>query len=148
MSPRASAQASLCRHWQQVCLPYLSNQHHARKGSHAAMTSGITQITAVSDGEDTAQRPASERTYGLAVLRDSEAKALISLGMDAVGEAHRVSHDLHTAIYDRNNNTPGAELQDQLAEVLTCMETAEHYLLMLGSVFSERPPTDRPETGL
>jgi hypothetical protein len=111
------------------------------------MTSGITQITAVTDGEDTAQRPASERTYGLAVLRDSEAKALISLGMEALGEAHSVGHDLHTAIYDRNNSTPGAELQDQLAEVLTCMETAEHYLLMLGSVFDESPRPDRPATG-
>ena len=111
------------------------------------MTSGITQTTAVSDGEDTAQRPASERTYGLAVLRDREAKALISLGMDALGEAHSVGHDLHQAIYDRNSSTSGAELEEQLAEVLTCMETAEHYLLMLGSVFDERPRTDRPETG-
>jgi hypothetical protein len=111
------------------------------------MTSGITQITAVSDGEDTAQRPASERTYGLAVLRDREAKALISLGMDALGEAHSVGHDLHQAIYARNSSTSGAELEEQLAEVLTCMETAEHYLLMLGSVFDERPRTDRPETG-
>ena len=111
------------------------------------MTSGITQITAVSDGEDTAQRPASERTYGLAVLRDREPQALISLGMDALGEAHSVGHDLHQAIYDSNSSTSGAELEDQLAEVLTCMETAEHYLLMLGSVFDERPRTDRPETG-
>ena len=111
------------------------------------MTSGITQITAASDGEDTAQRQATERTYGLAVLRDREAKALISLGMDALGEAHSVGHDLHQAIYDSNSSTSGAELEDQLAEVLTCMETAEHYLLMLGSVFDERPRTDRPDTG-
>jgi hypothetical protein len=112
------------------------------------MTSGITQITAASDGADTAQRPADERTYGLAVLRGREAKALISLGMDALGEAHNVGHDLHTAIYDDSTSTPGAELQDQLAEVLTCMETAEHYLLMLGSVFDEHPRPDRPATGL
>ena len=111
------------------------------------MTSGITQITAVSDGEDTAQRPASERTYGLAVLSDREAKALISLGMDALGEAHSVGHDLHQAIYDRNSSTSGAELEEQLAEVLTCMETAEHYLLMLGSVFDEYARPDRPVTG-
>ena len=111
------------------------------------MTSGINQITAVSDGEDTAQRPAAKREHGLAVLRDREAKALISLGMDALGEAHSVGHDLHQAIYDRDASTPGAELQEQLAELLTCMEAAEHYLLMLGSVFDERPRTDRPETG-
>jgi hypothetical protein len=111
------------------------------------MTSGITQITEASGGEDTARRPATERTYGLAVLRDREAKALIHLGMDALGEAHSVGHDLHQGIYDRNISTPGAELEEQLAEVLTCMETAEHYLLMLGSVFDECPRTDRPETG-
>ena len=109
------------------------------------MTSGITQITAVSDGEDTAQRQATERTYGLAVLRGREAKALISLGMDALGDAHSVGHDLHTAIYEKNS-TPGAELETQLAEVLACMETAEHYLLMLGSVFDENPRPDRPAT--
>jgi hypothetical protein len=111
------------------------------------MTSGITSITATSDGEDTAQRPADESTYGLAVLRGREAKALISLGMDALGEAHSVGHDLHSAIYDTNASTPGPELQDQLAEVLACLETAEHYLLMLGSVFGEHIRTDRPATG-
>jgi hypothetical protein len=111
------------------------------------MTSGISQITAASDGENTAQRPATEREYGLAVLRGKEAKALISLGMDALGEAHSVGHDLRQAIYDRNSSAPGTELQDQLAEVLACLETAEHYLLMLGSVFDERPRTDRPASG-
>jgi hypothetical protein len=111
------------------------------------MTSGITQIPAASDGENTAQRPATERTYGLAVLREREAKALISLGMEALGEAHSVGHDLHTAIYDTDTSTPGAELQDQLAEVLACLETAEHYLLMLGSAFDEHPRTDRAATG-
>src|SRR5262245_7482073 len=111
------------------------------------MTSGITSITAASDGEDTAQRPATERTHGLAVLREREAKALISLGMDALGEAHSVGHDLHSAIYDKNTSTPGVGLQDQLAEVLACLETAEHYLLMLGSAFDEHPRTDRPATG-
>ena len=111
------------------------------------MTSGITSITAASDGEDTAQRQTAERTYGLAVLRGREAKALISLGMEAIGEAHSVGHDLHTAIYDKNSSAPGAELQDQLAEVLACLETAEHYLLMLGSTVDEHPRPDRPETG-
>jgi hypothetical protein len=111
------------------------------------MTSGIRSITAASDGENTAQRPATERTYGLAVLRSREAKALISLGMDALGEAHSVGHDLHTAIYDTRGRAPGADLQDQLAEVLACLETAEHYLLMLGSVFDDHPRPDRPATG-
>ena len=102
------------------------------------MTSGITQIPAASDGENTAQRLAHEREHGLAVLRGREAKALISLGMEALGEAHSVGHALHTAIY-ADTSAPGTELQDQLAEVLACLETAEHYLLMLGSVFDEHP---------
>jgi hypothetical protein len=81
------------------------------------------------------------------VLRGREAKALVSLGMEALGEAHSVGHDLHTAIYDSNGSTPGAELQVQLAEALACLETAEHYLLMLGSVVGEQPRTGRPLLG-
>jgi hypothetical protein len=111
------------------------------------MTSSITPIQAASDGEDTAQRPADERTYGLAVLRGREAKALISVAMEALGEAHSVGHDLHTAIYDRNTSACGAGLADQLAEALACLETAEHYLLMLGSVVGEQPRTSRPLPG-
>jgi hypothetical protein len=112
------------------------------------MTSGITSITAASDGENTAQRQADKRKHGLAALRASEAKVLISLGMEALGETHSVGHDLHSAIYDRTTSTPASVLQDRLAEVLACMETAEHYLLMLGSVFDEYPRPDRPaQTG-
>jgi len=51
-----------------------------------------------------------------------------------------------TAIYEKNS-TPGAELENQLAEVLACLETAEHYLLMLGSVVGEQPRTNRPLPG-
>ena len=54
---------------------------------------------------------------------------------------------MHSAIYDQDAGTPSAGLQDQLAEVLACMETAEHYLLMLGSVVGEQPRTDRPLPG-
>jgi hypothetical protein len=114
---------------------------------HAAMTSGITSITAASDGEDTAQRQAAEREHGLAVLRGREAKALISLASEALHETCSLAHEMHTVIYDQDATAPGAELQDQLAEVLACMETAEHYLLMLGSVFDDHPRPDRPITG-
>ena len=111
------------------------------------MTSGITSITAASDGEDTAQRHATERTYGLAVLRGREAKALISLASEALHETCGLAHEMHTVIYDQDATAPSAGLQDQLAEVLTCLETAEHYLLMLGSTVDEHPRPDRPETG-
>jgi hypothetical protein len=109
------------------------------------MTSGITPITnASSNGADTSA--AGERTpreHGMTVVREREAKALISLGMDALGEACHMGHHLHSAVYDNKASTSNAELQDTLAEVLTCTERAEHYLLMLGSNFEETaPPAD------
>ena len=79
----------------------------------------------------------------MTVVRDREAKALISLGMDALSEALHMGHELHSAIYDNKASTSNAELQDTLAEVLTCMERAEHYLLMLGSNFEENSPARR-----
>ena len=108
------------------------------------MTSGITSITAASDGENAAQRQATERTHGLAVLRDSEAKALISMACDALSETHALGSQMHGAIYDRTSGMPCTPLQDKLAELLACMETAEHYLLMLGSVFDESTRLPRP----
>ena len=109
------------------------------------MTSGITPITnASSNGADTST--AGERTpreHGMTVVREREAKALISLGMDALGEAHHLGNHLHSAVYDKENSASNAELQLTLAEVLTCMERAEHYLLMLGSNYEENaPPTE------
>jgi len=51
------------------------------------------------------------------------------------------------AIYDRDHhNPPAAQLQDRLCEALTCLETTDHYLRMLGSVLDERAETqDRTE---
>ena len=111
------------------------------------MTSSITQITAASDGESTAERPTTTREFGLAVLRGSEAKALISLASEALSQTHSLAHEMHTGIYDRNIGIPSVVLQDLLAEALACMETAEHYLLMLGSVLDERTRPDKPEAG-
>ena len=109
------------------------------------MTSSITPITsASSNSADTSMTGESKpREHGMAVVREREAKALISLGMDALGEACHMGHHLHSAVYDNKASTSNAELQDTLAEVLTCMERAEHYLLMLGSNLEETaPPAD------
>jgi hypothetical protein len=81
----------------------------------------------------------------LAVLHDREAKALISLGTDALSEAFHVGHELHGAIYDPDSSVSNAQLQQTLAEMLTCMERAEHYLLMLGSNFEEQAPPPEEE---
>jgi hypothetical protein len=113
------------------------------------MTSSITPITsASSNGADTSTTgEAKPREHGMTVVREREAKALISLGMDALSEAFHVGHLLHSAIYDPQESTSNSALQDTLAEVLTCMERAEHYLLMLGSNFEENsPPEDAEDT--
>jgi hypothetical protein len=78
----------------------------------------------------------------MTVVRDREAKALISLGMDTLSEAFHMGHELHSAIYDTQTSKTNAKLQDTLAETLTCVERAEHYLLMLGSNFEENIPSE------
>jgi hypothetical protein len=103
------------------------------------MTSNITPITPASNGSDTTTM-AERRVHGLSVLRDKEAHGLISLGLDALYEASNLSHDMHAAIYDKNTSTDDyPRLQKQVAEILACLETAEHYLCMLGSVFEDHP---------
>jgi hypothetical protein len=109
------------------------------------MTSSTTKIKAVSDGNGTAKRPAPRRE-GLAALRDSEAKSLISLVLEATRATSEVTFQMHSDIYDRESKPSAAHLQDQLCEALTCLETTDHYLRMLGSVLDERAETqDRPE---
>ena len=113
------------------------------------MTSSITPITTASSNgaEQSTAGEHKPREHGMAVLRDREAKALISLGMNALSEASYVGHELHGAVYDDTASVSNAVLQQALAEVLTCMERAEHYLLMLGSTFEEQapPPGDAEE---
>jgi hypothetical protein len=121
----------MCRHWQARCLPHLPSSHHAPKGL-AAMTSSTIAPAAVNGGTT----PSHDR--GLPHLRAKEAKGLISLAADASSETADLIHQLHTAIHDRSNATPDEQLGDRLEETLTCLQTCEHYLLMLGSVIDER----------
>jgi len=104
---------------------------------------------AASNGADTTTSGRERPRPGLPQLRDMEAKALIHLGLDALGEASTLGHDMHKAIYDKTTGTEVyAELKEQLTEVLTCLETAEHYLFMLGSVFEEHPARNGPLTAV
>ena len=112
------------------------------------MTSSITPVTAASNGGDTTTSERERPEHGLPELREKEGQGLISLGVDALNEASqpRPRHALgplrrerHTASYP--------QLQAQLAEALTCLETAEHYLFMLGSVFEEHANRNRPPAG-
>jgi hypothetical protein len=113
------------------------------------MTSTIAKDA--SNGATTETKPA-KRDYGIAVMRDKETKALISLACDGISETARVTHEMHQVIYDRDHKVPDAEIQQQLDEALSCWQTADHYLRMLDSVFEERNgdspvpwrPTDSP----
>jgi hypothetical protein len=113
------------------------------------MTSTVAKDA--SNGAKTETKPA-ERDYGIAVMRDKETKALISLATDCISETFQVTHKMHSVIYDRNTKADPAQLQQQLDEALSCLQTADHYLRMLDSVLEERNgdspvpwrPTDSP----
>ncbi len=80
----------------------------------------------------------TDRDPGLPHLRGKEANGLISLAADASSETADLIHQLHTAIYDHSTAAHDGQLGDRLEETLTCLQTCEHYLLMLGSVIDER----------
>jgi hypothetical protein len=105
------------------------------------MTSGITPITTAS-GKSADTSAAGEHQppgHGLSVLRGIEARALISLGTEALGEAGKLGAELYGLIYHKNARIRDHRLADKLAEMVACVQTAEHYLLMLGSVVGESP---------
>ena len=107
------------------------------------MTSNITPITAATNGGDTTTEPERPR-HGLPALRAREARELIGLGLDALHEASNLGHDMHSVLYGDDATASYPQLQAQLAEALACLETAEHYLFMLGSVFEEHANRNRP----
>jgi hypothetical protein len=108
------------------------------------MTSNITPITAASNGGDTTSKESERPRHGLPALREREARELVGLGLDALHEASQVGHDMHTVLYGEDAVAAYSLLQAQLAEALACLETAEHYLFMLGSVFEEHANRNRP----
>ena len=114
------------------------------------MTHSTITVQAASDGGTTTDqtRPA-RREHGLAVLRAKEAKELVGLSTDAIHEASKVAHDLFEAIYDIQHTLPGEHAEPLLEETLTCLQTGEHYLLMLGSVLDQcvKPTGDQDPTG-
>jgi hypothetical protein len=105
------------------------------------MTDSITPITTAS-GKSADTSAAGKRQppgHGLSVLRGIEARALISLGTEALGEAGKLGAELYGLIYQKNARIRDHRLADKLAEMVACVQTAEHYLLMLGSVVGESP---------
>jgi hypothetical protein len=107
------------------------------------MTSS-TPIKAAPDGMITSTKP----EHGLTDLRERESRGLISLATDAISVASDVGHDIHRALYDRSSTVSATDVQRQLLETLTCLETAEHYLRMLDEVIDPGPDEadcDKPE---
>jgi hypothetical protein len=105
------------------------------------MTSSTTKIQAATGGETTKNEPAQPE-HGVTVLRARESRSLISLAQDALTETHCVGYELHQAIYRDEPKLTDAQMEQLLCEALTCLETADHYLRMLGSVLDERKPQD------
>ena len=148
MSLRVSAQASLCHHWQQVCLLYLSNQHHARKGSHAAMTSSSTDQAASNGGDgDTQDKPAA-RERGLVRLREEECYYLTGLVTSALREAEHLTEEVHRKASDRFTDYSGkrgtvpldvAEADAKLQEAYDCASLALTYLYSASSHLRDQP---------
>jgi hypothetical protein len=81
------------------------------------------------------------------VLRDKEGRGLISLACDALHEVSDLAHDMHTQLYGKDP-ADDRQVQQLNGEALKCLETAEHYLLMLGSVIEERATTHDPDPGV
>ena len=109
------------------------------------MTSNITPITAASTG-DTDQRTDEKvpPERGLYVLRKREGHGLISLACDALYETSNLASQMHAQLY-ATDPAEGQDLQQLMGETQACLETAEHYLLMLGSVIEERTTPPDPD---
>jgi hypothetical protein len=101
------------------------------------MTSSTTIARAASNGTATSTDATQKREHGVAVLRDKEARALISIACDALSQTCHVGHDMHGFLYGEDA-VSDAQLHRTLEEALICLQTAEHYLRMLGSVLEER----------
>ena len=112
------------------------------------MTRSITPITAVDNAgkspEDTGEK--ARPGHGLSVLRDKEGRGLISLACDALTESSDLAHEMHAQLYAQDP-ADDRQVQQLLDEGLTCLQAAEHYLLMLGSVLEERATAQAEDPG-
>jgi hypothetical protein len=106
-------------------------------------SSNITPIDAAGRSGDTTKRMDDQAlpVYGLFALRHKEGRGLISLVCDALHETSDLAHKIHDQLYAKDLVDYRA-LQLLNVETQACLESAEHYLLMLGSVIEERIPSD------
>lgn len=109
-------------------------------------SSNITPINKIGSGGDTATSTDDKAPpeHGLSVLRGKEGRGLISLACDALGETFTLAHEMHARLY-ASDPDDDRELLQLMGEALTCLETSQHYLLMLSSIFEERERTRPPD---
>jgi hypothetical protein len=112
------------------------------------MTRSITPITGASNGADTTTSTGETARpgHGLAALRQKEGHGLISLACDALHETNDLAHEMHAQLY-ADGPADDRHVEQLMGEALTCLQAAEHYLLMLGSVIEERATQD-PDPGV
>ena len=113
------------------------------------MTSNITPITAASKDGDTDKPTENKVTpeHGLAVLRDREGQGLISLACEALYETSNLASEMHARLYPADP-ADDRELLQLMGEALACLETGQHYLLMLSSIVEERERSRPPDPGV
>jgi hypothetical protein len=111
-------------------------------------SSNITPINAAGKSGDTTKHTDDQAlpVYGLFALRHKEGLGLISLVCDALHETSDLAHKIHEQLYAKDPADCRA-LQLLNVETQACLETAEHYLLMLGAVLEERATQD-PDPGV
>ena len=99
----------------------------------------MTTSNKAGNGDKATAKQAAQREHGLSVLREKEAKALISLACDALREVQGVAHEMFGVIYRTDDaKASQEELPNMRDDVLACLSTSEHYLLMLGSVLDDQ----------
>lgn len=106
----------------------------------------MTGTSNASNGDKTTAKEAVQPEHGMSVLRNIEAKGLITLVCDALRQAMSVTHEMHGAIYkyDQEAKVSQEDLCRMREDALVCLSTSEHYLLMLGSVIEDQASNAEP----
>jgi hypothetical protein len=99
----------------------------------------MSTVKAAGNGGALPAARSRSRDGGLARLRDTEAKALVSLASEAVSQAHSVVHEMHSRIYHGEPSQP-VTLDGLVVDARTCLQVAEQYLVMLAGVWASGDP--------
>ncbi len=99
----------------------------------------MTSSQTTSNGTTVDHRTDTQHKHGMHVLRRKETTGLIGLATNALYEATQLGYEAHGVIYHPDETSVcDSQVRQTVREVLACLRTAEHYLLMLDSVYVER----------